>query len=300
MTSQRRFFILNETIPASETASMMCRVVSDKLFPQHKYAPFPALSSDEPCHNTNMIVPGITPLPQISFERREFIQRVKEMELSTALASFFGVDLKRGKEDTVELCAAVVKRYSLEQPELYFKKLMENELYARDVRKMLESSSSSKAYLVTGFLTATGAVWKITTGHSRITGFKAAAPTPAFIGLPVPGIAPSMDPSWTTIDTIAREMCVLDEEIFAVAYSEIRFSYTFDKSAPRFAKATPTVGPPKRTKARHLAMGTTSDTVIDVSSDEDDEPVNRERATKLMVVQEISELASSKDSFLLE
>jgi hypothetical protein len=272
MASQRRFFILAESIPASEVPSMMCRVVTDKLLPQQKFAPFPPVGAvdESQYRSTNTIIPDITPPPQTSLNSRDFVQLVKENELKLSLATFFGIDFGRGVEESLTLESAVVKRYSLPNPDIYFDKLMQDSNYAGDVRAMLESSHG-RAYLVTGFLTATGTVWKRTSGGTKTTGFTAAVPVSAIAGLPVPGLDPAISPSVSASRVLEREKYVIEEEIFAVAYSEVRYSRSLDRTAPHFTKKLPVVGPPKRAKARHLALGEDSDAEVDVSSDEDED-----------------------------
>jgi hypothetical protein len=287
MASPGRFFILSENVPASHIPSFMCRVVADPLLPQQKYAPFPPIHGNEAYRGTNNIIPSITPPPQISMDCREFLQRVKKMGFLVSLTSFFGIDLESGNQDTLELNSAVIKRYTLSNPESYFEELLQDELYDQALRNLLESSAGGKAFLVTGFITATGAVWKKTTGQSQVTSLVATAPISAIGGVPALGLDPSFSPSRTTEYNKERELRVVEEEIFAVAYSEVRFSRSFDKTAPKFIKKLPVVGPPKRAKARHLAMGIDSDEEIEVSSDEEDGPnKNQDGDRRLALVNE--------------
>jgi hypothetical protein len=156
--AERRFFILDETIPATEIESFMCRVVALKNLPLTKFVPFPPISPGEPSHNTNDITPSILPTPSLSTSRKEFLKVVREREIKVGLTAFFGLDFARNKEESRSLESQLIKRYTLSNPEHHFQKLMENEHYARDIHTLLDSNKLHHAYLVTGFLTTTGAI----------------------------------------------------------------------------------------------------------------------------------------------
>jgi hypothetical protein len=47
--------------------------------------------------------------------------------------------------------------------------------------------------------------------------------------------------------------------MFAIAYCLEKLSYGFNETALKLIKKMPVVGPPKRAKAKHLAMGGESD-----------------------------------------
>lgn len=267
----RRFFILDEAIPATEIESFMCRVVTLKNLPLTKFAPFPPISPGEASHNTNEIIPSILPTPSLSTSRKEFLKVVHEKEIKIGLTAFFGLDFARNKEESRSLESELVKRYVLSNPEHHFQKLMQNEHYARDILALLDSNKLHHAYLVTGFLTTAGATWKIEASCKKTDGFNVVAPISDLANIPVPGLLDlSVNPRITTTTEQKREMCVAEEEIFAVSYSIVKLSYGFKGSAFSITK-TPVIGRPKRAKAYHLAMGdgSGSDDEIEVSSDDD-------------------------------
>jgi len=270
--AERRFFILDDTIPATEIESFMCRVVAVKNLPLAKCVPFPPLSPGEPSHNTHDIIPSILPTPSLSTSRKEFLKIVHEREIIFGLRALFGLDFARTKEESRSLESQLVKRYTLSNPERYFQRLMQNEHYASDVRTLLNGNKLYHAYLVTGFLTTTGAVWKIEAGSKKTDGFDVVAPISDLANNPVPSrLDINVNPKITTAIHQRREMCVAEEEIFAVSYSIVKLSYGFNRSAFSITK-TPVVGRPKRAKAHHLAMGDDddSDEIIDVSSSDDE------------------------------
>jgi hypothetical protein len=150
-----------------------------------------------------------------------------------------------------------VKRYVLPNPEHYFEELMKNEHYSRDVRALLEKVWPHHAYLVTGFLTTTKSAWKIDGSQNSKTALNFTAP--------VSNVLPAAVAGTGAVDSDGRlggsglsqrsdERTVAEEEIFAVSYSVARLSYKPSASKTLFT-SNPTVGPPKRAKAHHLAFG---------------------------------------------
>lgn len=269
--TERRFFILNETVPATDIGSFMCRVVASKTLPLIKFAPSPPMAPGDHPHNTNDIIPSILPTPSLSTNRKEVVQVIRERGISIALTSFFDLNFARSRDEKSMLESQLVKRYTLPNPEHYFQRLMQNEHYARDVRTLLDNSHFHRAYLVTGFMTTKGAVWKTDSGQKKTNGFEVTVPVSELAAVPVPG---SLDfrfgPTVMTSTQQNREMRVADEEIFAVSYSVVKLAYSVSRSAGIITKA-PKVGPAKRAKAHHLALGCDddSDEEIDVDSDDD-------------------------------
>ncbi|KAF2842360.1 hypothetical protein M501DRAFT_998642 [Patellaria atrata CBS 101060] len=271
--SRRRFFLLDETCPATEIKHMMCRVVVDKYLPLHKFAPFQSLSPSDVSHHTDDIIPNILPAPSSSTTRKEILEFVREKGISFGLTAFFGLDFARGHDNHTGLESQQVKRYTLNNPEMYFEKLMTNTQYAEDVTKILQNHG--RAYLVIGFLTTTGTVWRLRNDETRTTGFSVTAPLSVLSAVPLPGLLdPSINPSITTGIKHERTMQVVEEEIFAVAYCPVEIDRTFDRSAPRFVKKTAKVGQAKRAKAYHRAFSGESDEEIEVSSDEGESGVH--------------------------
>jgi hypothetical protein len=297
--TKRRHFLLEDSISGTETASMMCRVVSSKTLPLNKFAPYSTISSNEPPHNTNDIIPSILPTPLSFSSRKEFLQGIRDHKIRTTLASFFGLSVTCSEGESVALESLEVKRYTLLNPEKYFESLLANQLYARDVHDILEKSTFNQAYLVTGFLTTTGTVWKTKHGRSNTDSVSAKLPLAEATGVPVPGLSDfSASAERTTATRHLREMYVAEEEIFAVAYSTVKLSRSFNLSAAHFMTKSPVVGRPKRAGARHLALGLDSEEEIDAHSDSevdealcnDEKKPDMHSGAKIMLVDEEAEI----------
>jgi hypothetical protein len=235
---------------------MMGRVVADKLLPLQKFAPFEPLLPTVPRHNPQDIIPDILPAPSLHTNRKEILSRIKDQGVEIMLTSFFGINFARTSDERVELETQEVKQYALNNPDEYFDVLMENDLYAADALKLVSSTKRGHAYFVTGFLTASGAVWTRKQGQTSTDAFSIALPLAEIAGAPLPGLAdPTIKPSLKWGNEQQRQMHVADEEIFAVAYSLVKIKYRFDKTASHFTRKLVTVGPSKRANAKHLALG---------------------------------------------
>jgi hypothetical protein len=239
---------------------MLCRVVADKLLPLHAYAPF----NDD-------VKPDILPNPSTYHNRTDFLNQVRGGQVHTALASFFGLNVASKSQEGLLLKSGQAKRYTINNPERKFKELMSEELYARDVREVLKKAKSGKAYLVVGFLTTSGAIWTQGETRSRTAGFQLTVPLSESVGSPIPGFAdPQVNASASTQLQQGLHMHVVEEEIFAVAYDEIKFSYSIDIHALEM-KTTVVQGRPVIAQARYLAFGDDSDDDIQSSGDEGEE-----------------------------
>jgi hypothetical protein len=247
---------------------MMCRVVVNKLLPLNEYAPADPLSPGEPSHNVQAILPNILPEPFVYENHRQFLETVNEGSIRTGISSLFNVDLSSSAKDGLSMQSGTVKRYTLNNPKKIFEKLMENEDYARDVRDLLKDTSFGRAYLVVGFLTTTGTIWTQTESRSVSAGLKLMLPAQV-VGSPLPGVAnPELHPSVSTTQRRGRHMHVVEEEIFAIAYDEVKTSYSIDLPAGKLKK-TLVLGSSVRSQGKSFAFTPESDS--DDSSDEDDD-----------------------------
>ena len=128
---------------------MMCRVVQDKLLPLSKYAPFEPINQPEvPRHNTQDIIPNILPKPDLTNNRRDFLNTIQENTVKVYLKHLFGLDFIRSEHEQLFLESQKVNRYTLNNSDAYFKRLMENALYARDVQALLESTGHEGSLIV--------------------------------------------------------------------------------------------------------------------------------------------------------
>ncbi|KAK3370979.1 hypothetical protein B0T24DRAFT_303892 [Lasiosphaeria ovina] len=263
MEQQRRYFLLSEPCSAAEIPKMMCRVVANKYLPLQRYAPKEPLGGDvEPSHNTNQVIPDILPPASKSASQADFMRNARDASLKASLMALFGIGAGRGDDATVKLDSKEVKRYTLANPKEYFEKLMRNELYARDVNQILDDCDGRKAYLVTGFLTTNDALWTFSSSVSSTKEFNVTIPVAEVLGVPVPisGLDPELSTTISRSRERSRQMRVLEEEIFAVAYSVIRSRGTgwIKRGAP-----TAVLTGPVRVKARHLAFGDDSGEEVD-------------------------------------
>ncbi|RYO88755.1 hypothetical protein DL766_005195 [Monosporascus sp. MC13-8B] len=257
----RRFFLLGRPCPASEIPSMMGRVVAYKLQPLEKYAPFCLQCSTKvDRHNPEDIIPNILPKPSLSISRKDVLSATTDHGLRLSLGSLFGIEFGREKENSVELETACIKTYALSNPDAIFDMLMQNNKYAADVQKLCASITKRQAFLVTGFLTTSGATWTRRHGEKRTGGFTAAIPVSAAVaGLPIPAelIDPAIEPSRMVGGSIQKTMKVEEEQIFAMSYSLVKITYHLTKKKTQ--PGTPRIGPPVLAKLRDLAFGETEE-----------------------------------------
>lgn len=94
----------------------------------------------------------------------------------------FAESLSRYRQ-SASLQSESVKRYTLANPAQLFNRLMTNELYARDATNPLRTIRPEKAYLVVGFLTATGAVWKRNQAREHSAGVEFSVPVSDIVGI---------------------------------------------------------------------------------------------------------------------
>jgi hypothetical protein len=129
--TRRRHHFLDEACAKKEIKKMMCRVVVNKLLPLEKYAPEDPLQG-EPSHTVEAILPDILPEPFVYENHRQFLERVNEGSIRAKISSLFHVDLSSSAKDGLSMQSGTVKRYTLNNPHQKFKRLMENEDYARE------------------------------------------------------------------------------------------------------------------------------------------------------------------------
>jgi hypothetical protein len=244
---------------------MMGRIVRDMYMPLQDYAPLePNQSSLEPPHNTCDIVPDILPPPSLSTNRKDFLENISEASVRTSLTELFGLELAKTGEEKMELESQLVKRYTMENPKIWFTKLMENELYAKDACNLLHETSWGKAYFVTGFLTTTSSTWTSFEAGSHGGGVNAELPIAAMTGVPMGELgSPEVKSSYRSGYKKERQMQVAEEEIFAVAYSVVKNKFTV-RGKPTRIRMQPRLGQPKLAKASGQNFG-------DEESDSDDE-----------------------------
>jgi hypothetical protein len=265
----RRFFVLAEPCPAKEVESMMGRVVLDHRQPLKNYAPVEPFDASEERHNPQDIVPTILEDPVVTLSRRELLGKIQSHAIRTKLTQYFGIDLARSKEDQVEFESRLVRKYSLRQVQHHFNKLMQYQLYARDVAELMKERG--KAYMVTGFMTTEGASWTKASKIEQSVGFDITLPISQIAG--VPGIDVGVAPSSSRGGFRQQSYTTDATEIFAIAYDVIKNHRRLDRAAPNFMSVQPALGGAKRVQAHHLALGPEdeNDEVPENSEDEDED-----------------------------
>jgi hypothetical protein len=250
---------------------MMCRVVKHVQLPLFKYAPIEPLalagkSEEEPPHNTNDIIPHILPEPTLTTNRKDFLSTVRNHSLKASVSKIFGLDSGLSNEQQVKLESKEVRRYTLNNPGEYFKALMQNELYERDVRDLLGETSFGTAYLVIGFLTTSDALWSQERTHKTRVEMRATVPvTEIATGVPIPGldIDPTLAVGASKAQTLRRTHTSPDEEIFAIAYAQVKSS-----KLPLWGKKKVVIGRAKAAGANHLAFGANDSDDLEEDSDD--------------------------------
>lgn len=148
---------------------------------------------------------------------------------------------------------------------------MQNELYAQDVTELLESKS--RVYLVTGFLTTKGALWTFSNTRTNRNAVDASVPVTRLAGgtLPIPGLKdPHFDASHCTTNSRQRQMRVVEEEIFAIAFSVVKRSSSVGLHSPH-VRHNVVLRKPMRVNGPHQGFGEESDEEIDDEEDVDGE-----------------------------
>ena len=253
---------------------MMCRVVQDMQLPLFKFAPVEplllvnSLEKPERPHNPSNLIPNILSKPSLTTNRKDFLSTIIDKSLKAKVSKIFDLDGGLNNEQKVNFETKEVRRYALSNAGEYFKKLMEDELYERDVRALLKETSG-RAYLVVGFLTTSNAKWEqdgcgIST--LELTGAVPVTAIAATAGAPLPV---SLDPSFsaknnaTNISNRSHESP--DEEIFAIAYAPVKTSVF---GLQRKKKVV--IGRAKSASANHLAFSGLDDDNEDSEDSEDD------------------------------
>lgn len=225
---------------------------------------------------------------------------VRDKDVALMLTDFFGFDFARSMEEQLILESQEAKRYTLKNPETYFETLMENDLYARDVRKVLKEAALGPVYMVVGFLTTTGATWKRNSIKSRPQGASITLPLAEAAGVPLPEILdPCFEVSRTKANSQGSTMSVAQEEIFAVAYNVVTTKYSLRKGKKGHSRRTTVLGLPKRARVHHLALGPGDEVAGSSDDDEEDDHVTRDDPV-LIDFDEVEEKAEEELGFEVE
>ena len=248
---------------------MMGRVVRDRLWPlQDAYAPFEPLDSSEVRHNTQDILPGILPEPELSTNRKEIIQSTQKHGVRAELTSLFGFEFDWSDSNRAQLESAEVKRYMLKNPERFWDRLRGDAAYEKDVTELLNKCHWKKGYFVTGFMTAVGLLWKTTQKSVHSVSGDITAPVSAtLLGTPTP-LDPSLGMDNSNELSSSSKWQASGEKIFAVSYYTVQLTRSLDRNAKHYVSKEAEFGGPARGKKHHLMLGEGEDG-IELESDDD-------------------------------
>lgn len=270
-TTRRRYFLLDEVVPACEIPNMMGRLVEDIFLPMKRFAPFSSLDGKSSPRRPQDILPSILPQPISATSRQAVLQSAPNNEVHIALSELFGLDVEKGKTESAELAAQKVDQYSLAQSREIFDHLMRDPGYASDARKILQSSPKKRVFMVVGFMTTSGSTLKRSVGRKDKYGFHAAIP----ISIIAPGLPPILDPKLAASTgnevTVSTETVLPGEHIFTMAYDIIEISRKLDFNAAGYIRRDVSYRGGKRAKSKHLAMGKDGGSDEEMESEEDEE-----------------------------
>lgn len=246
----------------------MCRVVASKTEPGEKYAPFSIPGT--PARTTKDIIPAILPEPVLVPSHNAFTSIARSKAIAVKLSSLLNFQLSGGEEHSSRVESGLVKQYSLSNPGEYFEQLLKDDRYEKEVRRLLDSVRPHHAYLVTGFLTATGSKWTTKGKTSSAMSADGTIPVPDAAGLPPPLVDNVGISLQFLTDTAKYEVqkSLAEEFIFAASYSVVKYSYAVGWSS-NFISRSPRTGRSVRAKAHHLAFGNDDDEEIDCDSEEE-------------------------------
>lgn len=268
MSSQQRFFVLEDPLPATDIDSLLGRIVCSKTSPLDNFAPFP--SPGVPSHDTNDIIPSILPVPNISAPFVNVVAHTAQRGIGTQLTALLKAELRSHEEQDLALECDELRRYMLPNPSVSFRELMTNEHYATDVRSILEKKWPQDAYLITGFLVAVNAKWKMNSARERSTGAEVTVPVAEPAGMPgVRSLDVGAGAGVSSGTKQHREATTTGEEIIAVSYSIAKLSYETSWTAAFLSKA-PKIGRAVRAKPHHKSMGDEDEEILEWDSGDED------------------------------
>ena len=233
----------------------MCRVVAGPLNPARKFIPNP----DEPNPLVlSDILPNLLPDP-IPVESTASMNSANNATLKARLQQLFSYSSESFVNQSLELTAEI-QRYTLTQNEWKFRKLLENDRFAREVTQLVRDNGG-KAYIVSGFMTCKESTWKRSSGDGSSHAGQA-----KFGGVDVNAI--NVEASKGTEGEIKEEL------VFAIAYDVIGTEWYFEWNATYFPKVKSKVVLKSELRAdwNQLSMGNEEeDEILECEEDDDDD-----------------------------
>ncbi|KXJ84979.1 hypothetical protein Micbo1qcDRAFT_169775, partial [Microdochium bolleyi] len=240
MPSKPRFFVLQKPLPATDTTSLLGRVVESKKSPQGLLTPqsLPGV----PLHTNNLTLPE----PTVSTHVIDRATVIKQRSIYGRLSTRHKAELHSYKEQYEAFECDKLTHHTLPNPQFAFRDLMTNDQYAANVRPILERAWPWHAYLVTGFLVAVNAKWTTQSTTERGAGASA-----------------------STSNGQYRELIAAGENVIALSYSLVRPSVSLTTTAPFVTKKF-RIGAPVRAKTLHKFIGDESkEFVVEDSAEKD-------------------------------
>lgn len=255
MDNQETFYLLNDTFSAALAPSFLCTVVASKSSPRTVSAPF--TPADHPA--TALSNPSAAlahALPISSTSSNPFLTTISSSSSHTLnqFLSTYCLEATRARictlldlppDNSTAAPTIAVRQYSLDSPQLYFERLIQDSRRAKDVRALLNQCLPRYAYFVTGFLTV-----------ADITALPSHSPFTETIRFVTPFLQLPHHPSPHLPEPLRARFS--HEHIFAVSYAVVKLSSASPSSPQGSSSKTeqtmpPDFGRPTRANGTHIA-----------------------------------------------
>ncbi|CEJ91833.1 hypothetical protein VHEMI07521 [[Torrubiella] hemipterigena] len=255
MSHRETFYLLNDTFSATLAPNFLCTVVASKSSPRTVSAPFtpadhPATALSDP----SAALAHALPIPATISQQHTppFFATVTSSSLYTLdqFLSAYCSDAPRAQIHKLfdlpadapgaATASIAVRQYSLDNPQIYFERLIQDSRRAKDVRALLNQCLPRYAYFVTGFITVTDAAAQ----PNRSPFTETLRFAPPFLQLP------HHQSPYFHEHLRAR---FSHEHIFAVSYAVVKLSTSQGSSSKAGSTMPPDFGRPTRANGTHIA-----------------------------------------------
>jgi len=260
------YFVLPYPLAEKDISSLMCRIVAQPLNPGRKFIP----NLDEP-HPLVLseILPNLLPDP-IPVESTASMNSAKNATLKACLEQLLSYSAESSATQSFEL-KAQIQRYTLTQNEWKFRKLLENDRFAREVTQLVRDNGGN-AYMVSGFMTCKESTWKRSTedGSSHTGQAKFGIEDGDAINVEASGAIKKKSGH-------RREGEITDKLVFAIAYDVIGTEWYFEWNAKYFPELKSKIVLKSELRAdwHQLSMGNEEgEEMLEGEDEEDDKRVS--------------------------
>ena len=222
MSSAKTFLLLPHRIPANEP--LLGLTTTNPISP--------LTSSTVPSDNKNAALAAVI-TPSSTLTTTEFpgtleISVSSSLSFSLSLEPFVTVETSSSNNKTYTITSHLIRKTRLKDPQALFAKLLENAELKQSFIQLLRkrepgSLRHSKAFFITGIITATDA--RIFKSDGKTIGFDAQAlvPVDLIVGVPLPiDIGPSIGGGGSSGGSTSTSSRSVGEEIWGVEYMEVR------------------------------------------------------------------------------